>query len=168
MGRIMSRTRDLSGFEAKSHPRPKPAPTSEAPPAAGDTPSPPPPRPAPQKGTPRPATSTRKSQIRRITLSLPTTLANDLKAVTRRDATYYIDIILNALVDHAEALRDQRTASRRLGALEVVAPRRRRPPGRTQVPLNIGEEALAELDHAARELGMNRSAYVAELLERAL
>ncbi|MDF1596700.1 MAG: hypothetical protein P1T08_11525 [Acidimicrobiia bacterium] len=164
----MSRRRDLSGFGAKSQPAPQPAQAPEAhPPAAGETPSPRSPR-APKKRTRLPAPSTRKSQTRRITLSLPTTLASELKAVTRRDATYYIDIILNALVDHAGPLRDQRTAARRLGTLKVVAPRRRRPPGRTQVPLNIGEEALAQIDQAARELGMNRSAYVAELLERAL
>lgn len=159
--RSVSRSRDLSGFGAnpKQSEPPKPEPTIPPPPRrAGDT-----------KAVRRTRkTSKSGSGIKRITLSLPTSVASRLKATTRREATYYLDVILNALVDHVAEVQAGHGSPRRIGELEVARPRRKRPPGRTQIPLNIPAEALAQIDKAAADSGLDRSGFVADLLDRAL
>lgn len=159
MGEPMTRSRDLSGFGTV------PAQSSKPPPEPA---IPPPPRRAEPKANRSRKESTPVSGVRRITLSLPTSVAARLKATTRRDATYYLDVILNALVDHGATVQADHEASRRIGNVEVARPRRRPPPGRTQIPLNIPADALAEVDRAATERGLDRSGFVAELLDRAL
>ena len=157
----MSRSRDLSGFGA--------APKQSEPPKLEPTIPPPPRRTADTNTVKRPRkTSQPGSGIKRITLSLPTSVASRLKATTRRDATYYLDVILNALVDHGAEVQADHGSPRRIGELEVARPRRKRPPGRTQIPLNIPAEALAQIDKAAADSGLDRSGFVADLLDRAL
>ena len=159
----MSRSRDLSGFGTSSRSSAPVEPKIEV-------------APPPKPVRIRPSASKKPTQKRepaetgqrRITLSLPTALAQDLRTVTRRDATYYIDVILNAFLDHAAELGETRSAPRSIGGVAVPPPRRRRPPGRTQIPLNIEEGVLAEIDLAAHQLRMDRSTYVAELLKRAI
>ena len=157
----MTRSRDLSGFGTASK---KPEPTQTEPKL------PPPPRRTATSATrkrPR-KVSKPESGVKRITLSLPTSVASQLKATTRRHATYYLDVILNALVDHGADVRSAQGPPRLVGDLEVARPRRKRPPGRTQVPLNIPTEALAQIDKAAADSGLDRSGFIAELLDRAL
>ena len=152
----MSRTRDLSGFGTPKEPV-APAPATDA------TPKPP-----VKKRRTKPKGTSPTSGQSRITLSLPTSTAHDLKAATLRDETFYLDIILNAFLDHADTLRLDETQTRMIGDMVVSRPRRRLPPGRTQIPLNIPKTALTELDRSAKELGLNRSEYVVALLELAL
>jgi hypothetical protein len=156
----MSRTRDLSGFGTtpkRDATEPSPARTPRS------------------SGTRRAAgrkagssKATRQPAVRRITLSLPTALAEELKAATSRAAGYYLDVILTAFVEHADEVRSARNSYRSIGDLTVAPPRRRLPPGRTQIPLNIGEDALREIDRTATELGLDRSSFIGELLDRAL
>ena len=97
---------------------------------------------------------------KRITLSLPTTVATRLRRVAESEDRFFLDIILDSFVSHAEAV-DRDLAGR------GTAPSRRAA-GRTQIPLNILPEDLGVVDKRAKALGLNRSAYVAELLTRSL
>lgn len=153
---MAERKRDLSGFglpsrSAKSKPRRNQAEPGRVH-ATRET-----------SGRPTISTSTRSAAVvdkKRITLSLPTAVAVRLRRVAETEERFYLDIILTAFVAHAEAVdRDLRGQSR---------PPARRAAGRTQIPLNILPEDLGVIDQRAKGLGLDRSAYVAELLTRAL
>lgn len=102
--------------------------------------------PAPRSAGSRPGRDT----MTRITLSLPTPLAERLKksAVTR--AVGYRAIIMEAVEAHGEEVIE-------LTALS---------PGRTQIPLNLPPDDLVSIDRAASRCGANRSQFVTECLLR--
>lgn len=160
----MTRSRDLSGFGAT----PQPKPQVEKPKATK-------PKPAPRTqdtemrrdGRAR-TRSAPSRKTKRITLSLPTDIADDLKEERRRESTYYLDIILDAFLEHSAGLVVERRESPRIGGMAVTGRRKRRPSGRTQIPLVVPEGVLAEIDKTAEDLGLDRSAFVSALLERAL
>lgn len=139
--------RDLSGFGAPTTPRPTtPLPRAErrAKPASNDR---------------RPARKAKSSSRRqapattRITLSLPIATAEALRLHVAEESTYYLDVILHC--------HDQHTPSAPPTGL-----RRRRPPGRIQIPLNIPADRLREIDGAAEQRQLSRSNYLTEILDR--
>lgn len=104
---------------------------------------------------------------RRITLSLPVDLAARLRRAAEIRQQYYLDVILSAFAAHHAAVRAQHEES--AGAPVSLQPlRRHRPPGRTQVPLNVPAADLAVIDQEADVVGLDRSAYLTEILQREL
>jgi hypothetical protein len=92
-----------------------------------------------------------------------------LRSATEERNTFYLDVILEAFVTHAgpiQAAHDE--VIRSAHGVTVGRVRRRRPSGRTQIPLVIPSNDLAAVDAAAARLDLDRSAYVAELLDAAL
>ncbi len=158
----MNRKRDLSGFGTPPADTATGEPVAAPPPERSHDPASAPPAKRPRRA------AERQDGIRRITLSLPTDLAGDLKAAARRNATVYLDLILHAYADHAPGVEAGRSEPTEIAGVLLPPRRRPRPPGRTQIPLNIPEPALRTIDQAAERLGMNRSEYITELLERAL
>lgn len=150
----MSSRRDLSGFSATAT---KPAPRK--------------PKPNPRATLPSPikpdsvATKPKPSKRRRITLSLPTDTAAKLKRIAAQEELYYLDIVLAAYMDHGEAIAtDLDTTDSPLVGYNPA--RRRRPSGRVQIPLAIDPSDLLVLDTAAKNLAIDRSSYVTELIDR--
>lgn len=141
------RKRDLSGFGlAPSDPN------VPAPARAPDV------RPARHRA--RPARTRSASHAKkRITLSLPTQVAVKLRRAAEQHDRFYLDLVLEAFVEHAAAVEADLAGS--------PSKPRRRAAGRTQIPLNILPEDLAVLDAGAEQLDLDRSAYVTELLTRA-
>lgn len=152
----MTRKRDLSGFGFDA-PDPVVAPP------------PPPPRPAPKPEGPKPAQrKTTAGKKQRITLSLPTRIAADLRRTADREQRIYLDIILAAFVEFADAVDHDVVDARTGPGMALRGSRRRAESGRTQIPLNILREDLSVLDRRREAIGLDRSAYVTELLIRAL
>lgn len=141
------RKRDLSGFGLA--------------PSDPDVPTPPrSPHSRPPRLRARPARTRSASRAKtRITLSLPTQVAVDLRRAAERHDRFYLDLVLEAFVDHAAAVEADLAGS--------PSRPRQRAAGRTQIPLNILPEDLAVLDAGAKQLDLDRSAYVTELLTRA-
>ena len=101
-------------------------------------------QPARRKGpTPR-----AQQSMARITLSLPTPVAEALRDASTKRAVGYRAMILDA-VDRAGRSVTELTEF---------------PPGRTQVPLNLPGDDLLLVDRAAFRAGTNRSAFVTECL----
>lgn len=150
----MTRKRDLSGFGFDA-PEPVVAP-------------PPPPRPAPKPEAPKPASRKTPAKKQRITLSLPTRIAADLRRTADREQRIYLDIILAAFVEFADVVDHDVIGARTGSGLALRGSRRRAESGRTQIPLNILREDLRVLDRRREAIGLDRSAYVTELLIRAL
>lgn len=98
------------------------------------------------------ATPTPKRSMSRITLSLPTPLADTLRTASVRRGVGYRALIVDAIEAHGAEIR------------EITA----HPPGRTQVPLNLPGEDLMSIDRAAHRANANRSAFVTECLSRYL
>ncbi len=104
---------------------------------------------------------------RRITLSLPVDLAARLRSAAEVRQQYYLDVILAAFTAHHAAVRAAHEASAN-GPVSLRPLRRHRPPGRTQVPLNVPAADLAMIDHEADAVGLDRSAYLTEIVQREL
>ena len=153
----MTRKRDLSGFGGGTPGPAKPAPSRPLAPPVPETPIVPPPE-----------VKTRGKAKQRITLSLPTAVAGMLRSTAERENRIYLDIILQAFVDHSTDIDDSFVERRRTGEPTTKGGRRRADSGRTQIPLNILGEDLRELDRKAAALSLDRSAYVTELLVRSL
>lgn len=170
----MTRKRDLSGFGGGPPAPPK------ATPVTGGPPPPQPPTEAPLKPPARPtkrlepatgseaASKKDKKDKQRITLSLPTSVASLLRSTADRENRIYLDIILEAFLAHSDAADQSFVERRRTGEIKSTGGRRRSDSGRTQIPLNILKEDLGEVDRKAARLGLDRSAYVTELLVRSL
>lgn len=86
----------------------------------------------------------------RITLSLPTPVADRLRTEATRRAVGYRAIIAESVASHADEIVE-------------LSPF---PPGRTQVPLNLPADDLLALDRAASRTNANRSHFVTECLLR--
>lgn len=152
--------RDLSGFARPTSPEPatvvplravpdEPEPTSDD---------------APETVVRRATTNQKK----RITLSLPTPVADRLKEAAERYSRFYLDLILEsfaALESHLQSEYDEITADAPVGLRPL---RRRNGAGRSQIALVLPETDLAQIDEAAAGVGLERSAYLAFLLDRAL
>ena len=100
----------------------------------------------------REAGQTAGRPMSRITLSLPSAIAEQLRFISIKRAVGYRALIVDAV---------ERVGSQVHGVHAV-------PPGRTQVPLNLPAEDLAMIDQAAHRAGVNRSAFVTECLKRDL
>lgn len=137
---MTSRRRDLTGFGFD-----RPSRDDRVPP-------PPPRRPEPRSAPPE--------GKKRITLSLPTKVARQLRKSATDEARYYLDIIRDSFLEFADQVDED------LGGASRHRPRRST--GRTQIPLNILVEDLTQIDQRARLLQLDRSAYVTELLIRSL
>ncbi len=165
---MSERRRNLSGFGAV----PKPPRPAAQPPDPSGSPAPPPVAPQrPSAPTPRARRSSalagRGSPKKRITLSLPVETAARLKEMSQESGRYYLDLILDAFIhgqDEIQAEVDSVLASTDLGLRPL---RRRAAPGRVQVALLIPRSDLDSLDEAATAARLDRSGYVAELLDRA-
>lgn len=150
----MSGSRDLSGFGTPPVDRP-----------ATRRPTPP----KPEAVTPtRKVASSRKQPAgptaeppskRRINLSLPLAVAEDLRRFTESENTFYLDVVLRAHALHGEGARSALQPGSGPPPL-----RRRKPLGRVQIALAVPTGALAELDREAASLDIDRSSYVTELL----
>lgn len=100
-----------------------------------------------------PATAdTPRRSMSRITLSLPTPVAEALRTASIREAVGYRAVILDAVEAFGSEVRTSTMF----------------PPGRTQVPLNLPSDDLLVVDRAAHRSGANRSAFVTECLQRHL
>lgn len=141
----MTRARDLSGFNVD--PGSAKGPDSDPPTAPGPT----------QKTQPR----AKAVERRRVTLSLPWNVAAALRNAASESDRYFFDIIVEAFSSHAVGVTDSAKAGRLM--IGVQSPRRFSG-GRTQIPLTMATDDLGVLDDRAALLGLNRSAYVAELL----
>lgn len=153
---MTDRNRDLSGFGG-SVPRPPPRPTSEEPPIVR--------RPPPSVGEARPDEP--RPKTKRITLSLPVETALWLKTAAAAEGRFYLDLILDAFIHGRRLIQSEVDAALGDSMTGMRPLRRRTPPGRVQVALLIPEDDLAALDQAAAAARLDRSGYVAELLERA-
>lgn len=105
----------------------------------------------PVRRTSTPAPPVRRS-MSRITLSLPTPLADALRTAAIRRGVGYRALIIDAVEGHGAEITDSAV----------------HPPGRTQVPLNLPGEDLMAIDRGAHNAGVNRSAFVTECLSRYL
>jgi hypothetical protein len=144
----MTRRRDLTGFGS--------APLDDQPgvqPDSGELDRPP---------------STERHDRVRITLSIPVDSADALRQASERDGRFYLDIVGEAFTAHRSEVAETYRQTARSSSLGARPLRRRRPPGRVQVALVLTARGLAELDEAAREVELDRSSYVAELLARHL
>lgn len=161
-GEGMSARRDLSGFHAPAKVvAPVVTQSSKAPKLAAVKPS----RTAERLSRHSEHDTLAATAKKRITLSLPTAIADKLKTIADADGRYYLEIILSAFLEHAAEL----TAN----GPDASSPfkshhprRRRRPAGRVQVALLIHPDDLALIDGAADEVLFDRSSYIAELIER--
>ncbi len=108
----------------------------------------------------RQLSSAPKQHKRRINLSLPVAVADALRRYSQKQSTYYVDVILRAHALHGKTVLAQ------FEATPGTAPRlrHRKPLGRVQVALTIKPEMLAAIDRDAELAGLDRSAFVAELL----
>ncbi|MDH3308271.1 MAG: hypothetical protein OEO77_12220 [Acidimicrobiia bacterium] len=156
----MTRKRDLSGFGIAPAARP---PVDVAPRHEPRTEVAAEPKKRSNGGT-RPKARSKK----RITLSLPTRVAAQLRETAEKERRIYLDIILRAFVDHADAVEAELIAGRAEAGLTPRGSRRRADSGRTQIPLNILGEDLRVIDARSAAIGLDRSAYVTELLTRAI
>lgn len=103
-----------------------------------------------------------RAKKKRINISLPISLADRLRAHTDRLDTYYLDVIVRAHARHgAEVIAAHQPDP---GAEPIL--RRKRPLGRVQVALTIEPEKLAAIDRDAESARLDRSAFVAEVLQR--
>ena len=140
---MTERKRDLSGFGPSVPPPPR-RPPSETP------------------ATRRP----RPQEKRRITLSLPVETALHLKTASQTEGRFYLDLILAAFEEHGPAIQQQVDLARSGSTVGIRPLRKRSTPGRVQVALLIPATDLALIDEAARQAGVDRSAYVGLLLTR--
>lgn len=88
----------------------------------------------------------------RITLSLPTPVAEALRKASIRRAVGYRALIIEAVASFGAEIREPTPS----------------PPGRTQVPLNLPGDELMAIDRAAHRVEVNRSVFVTECLRRHL
>ncbi len=104
---------------------------------------------------------------KRITLSLPVETAARLKVLSEESGFYYLDLILDAFMRLREEIQSEVNATIGETDLGIRPLRRRAAPGRVQIALLISESDLASVDAAAAAARLDRSGYVAELLDRA-
>ena len=178
MSRPARRADDIAGLVATlrapapdTDPDPDPAPD----PAPDTDPDPvPAPDPAPGVGA-RPAgrsggrSAGRPASfaVSRTSVAIPATTADRLRSHTSDTGQSVEEVIVLALLDHYEAVAERWSGDRlvQLG----LRPRLAGPSGQRQtVSLRLPIPAREELDKAAGELGLNRSALVAALLDAAL
>ncbi len=105
----------------------------------------------PARRTSAPSPPVRRS-MSRITLSLPTPLAEALRSASIRRSVGYRALIIDAVEAHGAEIKEPAD----------------HPPGRTQVPLNLPGDDLMAIDRGAHNAGTNRSAFVTECLSRYL
>lgn len=91
-----------------------------------------------------------RASMTRITLSLPTPVAERLRRDATRRAVGYRAVIGEAVESHGDQV------------VELT----QFPPGRTQVPLNLPADELLVVDRSASRSGANRSQFVTECLLR--
>ncbi len=100
---------------------------------------------------------------KRITLSLPIAIAKKLRDAADRTQRTYLEVILEAYVEHAVSI-EIRTADGVTQFEGLVPIRRRWPQGRVQVALLIHETDLHIIDTSAGRVRLDRSGYVSELI----
>ena len=138
------RTRDLSGFDLPEPPRKQP--------------------PKPRAARPHSSAKKEKKQRTRITLSMPTAVADRLRAHAEATGLFYLDIISAAFDEHGDDVRAAHT-TQAVSSLGGRVDRRKVPSGRVQIALGIAPDALELLDSTARAANLDRSWFVAELLD---
>ena len=147
----MTAMRDLSGFGAPSK-KPAPARPARKPNSATKTPT-------AARGT----LKTVRASKKRITLSMPTHIASKLKQDS--DGSFYLHTILTAFLAHRDAIQAEFEAMRS-PLVGLNGARKRQPQGRVQVALLIHAEDLASLDDAANSVELDRSSYIASLIQQ--
>lgn len=113
-----------------------------------------------------PAFADERTVRRRITLSLPPDAAGHLKRYAVDTRRYYLDVVLDAFVHHEASIQHEFEIASADTDVELRPLKRRNPPGRVQIPLQISPQDLAAIDQAADAVRLDRSSYVAELLRR--
>jgi hypothetical protein len=126
---------------------------------------------SPWKSPPEPKKDKAQSKPgrkKRVNVSLPVELSRRFTERAAEEDRYLTDMVLDAYRDHYSAMRDEYDAD--LGDLDLpFRPRRRRAAaGRVTHMLYLAAPELAVIDGSADEIGLTRSEFVSQLLEREL
>ena len=116
----------------------------------------------------QPAQPSKPGRKKRVNVSLPIELSRGFTEQAAEGDRYLTDMVLDAYRDHYAEIRDEYDADH--GDLDLpFRPRRRRAAtGRVTHMLYLAAPELAVIDASADEIGLTRSEFVAQLLEREL